>query len=79
MTYESLRAQMLATLEAMRQRVIDGTAPPSAALAEIYFQQLIDLEQTNAPLDERVRTIRQILSLATGLNLPSEYRGGITA
>ena len=79
MDYPTLRAQMTATLEALRQQIELGVAPPSAGLATIYAEQLDELERANAPIADRLRVVRQVLSAATGRALPVDYRERVTA
>lgn len=73
MDYVALKSQMTASLDALRRQVADGVDVPTAALAELCFEQLEELEATGAPLEDRVRTIRQVLSAASGLQLPLDF------
>jgi hypothetical protein len=70
---------MTSTLDALSQQMADGTAPASATLAELYAEQLNELERADAPLADRVRVIRQVLSAASGSAMPIDYQGRITA
>ncbi len=79
MNYTALRAQMTGALASLRQQVEDGTAPPSAALAALYAEQLAELEADNAPLETRLRVVRQVLAAASGMVLPLDYVAEVTA